>query len=154
MHLLQPPRLLPSSDDRIIVEARFPNITPELLYDYFVRPALATRWWAPHADIHARQGGAFHYAWNDLNLHLRGTFLMVERGAKLVFTWQWDHEKSFGRQPRTVTILFRPCEGGASLHIEHRAFTAQEVADRAAIAEAWQYYLRRLQTVVLGAQAA
>jgi uncharacterized protein YndB with AHSA1/START domain len=154
MPIFQPPMTLSSSDDRILIEARFPNVTPELLYDYFVRPALATRWWAPYADIHARQGGAFHYAWKDLDLHLRGSFLAVERGAKLAFTWQWDHEKSFGREPRTVTITFHPCEGGARLHIEHRSFTAQEQHDRAAIAEAWQYYLRRLQTVVVGARAA
>ncbi len=154
MNPMQPPRALPSADDRIIIEARFSNITPELLYDHFVRPTLVIRWWSPYADIHARQGGAFHYAWNDLNLHLRGSFHAVERGSKLIFTWQWDHEKPFGRAPRTVAITFRPCEdGGALLHIEHSPYDAQEQADRKAHAEAWLYYLKRLQGVVAGAQA-
>lgn len=151
---LHPPNLLPAPDDRIRIEARFPNITPELLFDYFVRPTLAIRWWAPYAQIHARQGGSFHYGWNDLNLHLRGSFLSVERGSRLVFTWQWDHEREFGRAPRIVTIQFMPCENGARLQIEHLPYSAQEQTDRKAHAEAWEYYLRRLQTLVVGAQAA
>jgi uncharacterized protein YndB with AHSA1/START domain len=137
-----PPVLLPSSTDRIVIAAQFPNITPELLFDHFVRPSLVKCWWAPSADIHARQGGLFHYIWPDLGLHLRGQYTFVERGNKLSFTWKWDHEQ---RVPRSVMITFEPCADGAMLTIQHLPYTAWEQQERRLHGEAWLYYLTRLQ---------
>jgi uncharacterized protein YndB with AHSA1/START domain len=154
MKPMQPPTVVPSPEDRIVIQAEFMNTPPELLFDYFVRPTLVIRWWSPYADIHARQGGTFHYAWNDLNLHLRGTYLLVERGSLLNFTWQWDHERASGREPRIVSIRFYPgADGGTRLHISHSPYTPAEQADRRAHTEAWLYYLGRLQSVIAAAAA-
>jgi uncharacterized protein YndB with AHSA1/START domain len=148
---LHPPILLPSSSDRLMVAAQFPSITPELLFDYFVRPALVTRWWAPVVDIHARQGGMFHYRWPDLNLDLRGQYTFVERGTKLAFTWKWDHEV---RTPRSVVITFQPFADGAMLTVQHMPYTASEQQERRLHAEAWQYYLKQLQDLTQPVAAA
>jgi uncharacterized protein YndB with AHSA1/START domain len=146
------PVILVSPQDRILIAAEYPNITPELLFDYFVRPQLITRWWAPHAELHARQGGVFHFAWDDMNLHLRGQYTFVERGRKLAFTWQWDHEKSSGRLPRSVIVNFEPCRDGAMLTIQHMPYADNptEQAERKAHSEAWQFFLTQLQKLTVG----
>jgi uncharacterized protein YndB with AHSA1/START domain len=147
---IQPAHQLPCGEDRIVIEARFQHTTPDLLFDYFVRPSLLTQWWAPRATIHARQGGEFHYTWDDLNLHLCGTYQMVERGKLLLFTWRWDRPEEAGRALRTVRISFHSCADGARLQIEHAPYAPDETADRKAHAEAWLYYLARLQALVDG----
>lgn len=156
MNALQPPMLVPSTDSQLVIRAEYPNITPELLFDYFVRPNLITRWWSPVAHTHARQGGQFHFAWQEMDLHLRGQYTMVERGAGLGFTWQWDHEKAKGRPPRTVTIRFQPCRGGTGITITHAPYanTPAEQSERHDHAEAWCFFLARLQQLAAPANAA
>lgn len=144
------PVQLPSTVDRIIVAAQYPNITPELLFDYFVRPGLVMRWWAPKVEIHARQGGTFHFAWEEMDLHLRGQYTFVERGRKLAFTWKWDHEK---RAPRSVSITFEPCANGVMVTVVHKPYSLYEQQERKHHAEAWQYYLEALQKLTQSAMA-
>jgi uncharacterized protein YndB with AHSA1/START domain len=150
MQTMKPPTLLPSPEDRIIISVEYPNITPELLFDYFVRPPLIQRWWAPHAETNARQGGLFHFAWKDMNLHLRGQYSMVERGARLAFTWQWDAERTHSRPPRQVSLTFEPCADGTRLHILHMPYgsTAPDQSDRKNHGEAWCFFLARLQSLI------
>ena len=155
MNAVQKPMIVPSSNDQIIINAEYPSITPELLFDYFVRPTLITRWWSPMARTHARQGGQFHFAWQDMDLHLRGQYTMVDRGSRLGFTWQWDHEKD-KRTPRRVLIQFQPSRGGTRITMTHTPYadTPAEQRERHDHAEAWCYFLTRLQTITAPANAA
>jgi uncharacterized protein YndB with AHSA1/START domain len=147
-HNVRAPVQLPSTNDRIVMTSQYPNITPELLFDYFVRPSLVNRWWASAAEVHARQGGTFHFAWDDLDLHLRGHYTFIERGKKLAFTWKWDHET---RAPRSVTITFEPCANGTMITVVHKPYMPQEQQERKHHAEAWQYYLEVLQKLTIAA---
>ncbi|MCC6614866.1 MAG: SRPBCC domain-containing protein [Anaerolineae bacterium] len=151
VHDVRAPAQLPSAHDRIVIAAQYPNITPELLFDYFVRPNLICRWWAPSAEAYARLGGTFHFAWPELDLHLRGRYTFVERGKRLAFTWKWDHET---RAPRSVVINFEPCADGALVRVVHKPYTPQEGQERKQHAEAWLYYLAALQKLTRPAPAA
>jgi len=146
VHNVRAPVQLPSTHDRIVIVAQYPNITPELLFDYFVRPDLVRRWWASSAEIHARLGGSFHFVWNDLDLHLRGHYTFIERGKQLAFTWKWDHET---HTPRSVMITFEPCANGALITVVHKPYTPHEQQERQHHAEAWRYYLAALQKLIV-----
>lgn len=155
MNALQPPMIISSPNSQIVISAEYPNLTPELLFDYFVRPNLITRWWSPVARTHARQGGLFHFEWQDMDLHLRGQYTTVDRGSRLGFTWQWDHEKG-KRQPRNVVIQFQPARDGTRITVTHAPYadTPAEQRERHDHAEAWCFFLTRLQSITAPAHAA
>jgi uncharacterized protein YndB with AHSA1/START domain len=148
--MIHPPSQQPSGLDQLIIKAEFPNITPELLFDYFVRPGLLTRWFSQRAELHARNGGTLHFAWDDMHLHLRGQFIEVDRGEHLSFTWKWDHEGK--RTPRTVRMTFQPAHDGARLIITHASYTLHEQDDRKNHLEAWMFYLTNLQKLTVSDQ--
>ena len=65
-----------SSDDRIIIDAEFQNLSPESLFDYFTVPGLLERWWPSLAEVDPRIAGTYHFSWPKQGWHLRGATLI------------------------------------------------------------------------------
>ena len=66
------------------------DASPEMVFRFFTEPALLERWLCVQADVDARPGGG--YVFNVTGSHTtRGTFLVVEPGRRLVYTWLFDH---------------------------------------------------------------
>jgi uncharacterized protein YndB with AHSA1/START domain len=144
----------PAESDRLVITARFPNITPELLFDFWTQPELLKRWWPTEAHLHPVVGGIYHFAWPQIDRHLRGTFTYVERGVRLVFTWQWDHEP--GLPERQVEVVFGACDEGACVTLTHSPYNSSLIDqnDRRDHLNGWSYFLAQLQVVTTTAGCA
>ena len=93
----------------VALQATFPNLSPEQLFDAWTKPELITKWWPPVAhfrysldSIEPMVGGDYIFEWPAIERVLQGTFLAWQRPNLLVFTWQWEHEPEL--DARTVTL--------------------------------------------------
>jgi len=105
------------------------------------------RWWAPEAEIDAREGGAYHLAFpaGEARYDLRGTYTRVAAPQRLTFTWGWDHTPETPQ--REVDVVLTPgTEGGTHLDVTHGRYTDADDAERQSHVEGWTYFLARLQT--------
>jgi uncharacterized protein YndB with AHSA1/START domain len=133
---------IPSTTDRMIVEVHYANLTPEQVFDAFTTADGLLRWWPPVAETDARVGGAYHVRWIKQNIDLRGNYIELERGRRLVFTWNWDHEPDV--PSRIVEIDFAPEGGGTHITLTHGYYAAGDTEERQGHIDGWLYYLERL----------
>ena len=92
------------------------DASPELVFKFFTDAALLQRWLCFQAEVDPRPGGG--YAFNVTGSHTtRGTFLVVEPGRRLVYTWLFDHVEP--PLPTTVEITFSPLGRGTRLRLRH-----------------------------------
>ena len=96
--------LVETTSDRITILADFPNLKPAPLFDYWTNPDLLTKLWPPAVELEPRLCGTNHFSWPKQDWHLRGRFIMFDRGKTLAFTWKWDHEPI---DETRVTVLFQ-----------------------------------------------
>ena len=138
---------VPSTNDRLIVEAEFPSLSPELVFDCWTKPELLCQWWPQEAEVDGRVGGMYHLSWPKMNWHLRGRYTSYEPGKWLAFTWRWDHDEE-GTATREVELLFEELAGGTRLMLTHGPYT-DAVEDQNVRMEhpweGWKYFLGRLQ---------
>ncbi len=135
-------QLMPSDADRMIVQAEFPDLSPEQVFDAFTTPALLLRWWPPVAEVDPGVGGSYHVHWTKQNIHLRGGYVEFARGKRLVFTWNWDHEP--GTPARIVEIDLKPNGEGTLLLLTHGFYADGDAEERQGHIDGWLYYLDRL----------
>lgn len=137
-----------TSREMLAVTAEYPEIGPGELFCYWTEPDLLTRWWPRQAEVDLRRTGSFHFAWPEMDWHLRGVYSDIEPGRKLGFSWYWDHEP---RVPaRFVDVEFEPLgEGGTKLTVTHQMYGdgAADQEERKGHLEGWMYFLARLQSV-------
>jgi uncharacterized protein YndB with AHSA1/START domain len=133
--------------DKLVLEADFPNQSPETVFNYWVDSDLMTQWWPPAAEIDPVVGGRFHLHWPEHNWTLRGTITQLIEARELGFTWQWDH---FQGEPQEVHIQFEPANGGTQVTITHGPYllTEDEQKEREGHMSGWDFFLSNLQKVV------
>ncbi len=68
---------------------------PELVFEYFVQPALYRRWKGNTAELDPRPGGLYRVVMPTGHVVL-GEYVVVEPPSRVVFTW------GLGRQPRAA----------------------------------------------------
>ena len=139
-------RQVPTGPAQGVVTAAFPGVAPADLFACWTTPERLCAWWPAEAAIDARPGGAYHLAWPQMDWHLRGQYTTFEPGARLAFTWAWDHEPA--TPTRTVTLHFTPDgAGGTHLTVTHGAYgdSAAEQTDRQGHIDGWLHFLPRLQ---------
>jgi len=136
---------LPSANDRVVLEAAFPELTPQQLYDHFTQPELLTKWWSSEAETDLKIGGVYCLSWPQMNWNLRGKYTIVESGKLLSYTWKWDHEPDM--PARDVTVFFAPDGGGSTLWIVHGYYgdDESEQKDRQSHLDGWLHFLAQLQ---------
>ncbi len=136
---------IPSALTTLVLEADF-AAEPDDLFGWWVEPARLTQWWPRTAEVEARLGGTYHFAWPRMDWHLRGSYTAWQPGAALAFTWHWDHEPE--RPTRTVTLAFAtPAAGGTRLTLTHGPYTQStaDQSDRQGHITGWQQFLLQLQ---------
>ena len=137
---------LASSEDKLILQGRFPGINPADMFRHWVEPELLTLWWPQVAEIEPSAGGAYHLAWPDMDWHLRGVYLAFDPGRKLAFTWKWEHEEH--RPSRSVVVTFRELpSGGTLMTLGHGTYGSapEDTDERNGHLEGWIYFLGRLE---------
>ncbi len=145
---LNPVEQLPTTVDKLVLIAKYPDIPPALLFDYWVKPELLTQWWPQEVETDPRMGGAYHLAWPKMDWSLRGHYNSFEPGRQLGFTWQWDHEPH--TPTRDVLVYFEPAGDGARLVVTHSTYndSEQDQQERQGHLEGWAHFLGRLQEVI------
>src|SRR5262245_7200082 len=104
----------PSDATTLIIQGDLPNVVPEALLVYWVRPERLQRWWPQQAQSDPQVGGAYHFIWPQQGWHLRGHYTAFEPGRRLTFTWRWDHDPA-ELPAREVAVTFEPLPGGTRL---------------------------------------
>jgi uncharacterized protein YndB with AHSA1/START domain len=133
--------------ERFVLKAHLPNFTPELLFNYWLKPDLAKQWWADDVQMAGRLGGGFRLTWQDMNCCMVGTYTFIERGKRLAFNWHWAHEVN--APSANVAIGFRPSShGGASLMLMSGIYgkSPGDRKTRRDHIDCWTYFLTRLQS--------
>lgn len=120
--------------------------------------AMLRRWFGPSdamavvvADVDLRVGGRYRLVLEEADgAHHRvgGVYRVIERDAKLVFTWAWE---STPERESLVTILFEPKDDGTLLTLIHERFADAPARDRHA--GGWGRTLDRLHRHVTGGDA-
>ncbi|MGB8819450.1 MAG: SRPBCC domain-containing protein [Rhizobiaceae bacterium] len=99
-------------------------LNPEMMAKYMVPDDSFT---VPHAEIDAKVGGRFSFiVKKDKESPHAGTYQVIDRYSKIVFTW----ESPFSAEGSFVTLTFTPVEGGATdVELTHVKFLSEESRD-------------------------
>ncbi len=102
-------------------------------------PERLRRWQLVSARMDLRAGGDFR--WTVVpGANASGTFLEVEPGKRVVFTWGWeDSEPPPGGS--TITITLEPADGGTTVRLVHEGLTPEEDERHT---HGWEHFLGRL----------
>jgi uncharacterized protein (TIGR03086 family) len=114
----------------------------EQTFALLTEPERLRRWQAISARVDLRAGG--DYRWTVIpGSHAGGTFVEVEPGRRLVFTWGWEGPGGLPPDASTVIITLEPAEGGTTVRLVHEGLTEEEGAGHL---QGWAHYLDRLVT--------
>jgi uncharacterized protein YndB with AHSA1/START domain len=80
----------------------------------------------------ARVGGKFR--WDLTNsegkeMTIRGEYRELEPNRKIVFTWQWEDDKTWQHQESVVTVELDDIDGGTELRLTHERLPNEEMRD-------------------------
>lgn len=110
--------------------------------------------WFPHwAEITVTEGGAFEIGWEGYEGVWQGTYLVVDRPARLSFTWLPPAEVfPAGAYETIVDLRFEQADGGGTvMTLEHTGFEDADTME--AQLQAWRGYLFALRAFLLQAPA-
>ena len=115
-------------------------LTADQTFALVTEPERLRRWQAISARVDLRAGGEFR--WTVVpGATAGGTFVEVEPGKRLVYTWGWEGDEAQPPGTSTVTITLEPAEGGTTVRLVHEGLTPdQEVQHH----EGWDHFMERL----------
>jgi uncharacterized protein (TIGR03086 family) len=103
-------------------------------------PERLRRWQAVSARVDLRAGGEFRWTVVPGN-SAGGTFVEVEPGKRLVYTWGWEGDEAQPPGTSTVTVMLEPAEGGTRVRLVHEGLTPPQEKEHH---EGWDHFLERL----------
>ncbi len=130
--------------------------SPERVYRAWTQPEELRRWFAagegyttPIAEVDLRVGGRFRVgmqAPDSSQLSVAsGVYEEIVPGARLVFTWQWEHEGPAAPTTR-LTLEFRPHAEGTELILIHERLVDPTMRDQHT--RGWHACLASLERLV------
>lgn len=106
-------------------------------------PERLRRWQLVSARMDLRAGGDFR--WTVVpGATASGTFVEVEPGKRLVYTWGWESEQADvgpGPGDSTITITLEPADGGTTVRLVHEGLTPEQ---EEAHSHGWDHFMARL----------
>jgi uncharacterized protein YndB with AHSA1/START domain len=118
-----------SATERLELRHRYDH-TPDRVFDAWTDARGMTSWMRPgpttdvKAELDVREGGAFSIdmIFGDQSILHTGTYEVVDRPRRLVFTWNAPHLD----MPTKVSLDFRAVDGGTELVLVHEGLPSEE----------------------------
>jgi len=100
---------------------------------------------ATEMDIKAEVGGHYRLTavGDGFTAKNAGTFISVEQGRRLVYSWNWQGDEEITR----VEVDFNPHPEGCELHLRHGKFTSKESLENHD--NGWNSYVAGLRELML-----
>jgi uncharacterized protein YndB with AHSA1/START domain len=121
--------------------------SPETVWQFFVDPEKALRWWGTTVEIDARVDGAYRVEVNP-GRTVSGVFVELEPPTRLVYTFGWEEGSPLRPGASIVEIELRPSPQGTTLRFVHRDLPDEETAT--SHTRGWDHYLERLSVAAAG----
>jgi uncharacterized protein (TIGR03086 family) len=103
-------------------------------------PERLRRWQVVAGRVDLRAGG--EYRWTVVpGANAGGTFVEVEPGKRLVYTWGWEGDEGHPPGTSTVTITLEPAAGGTTVRLVHEGLTPELEEHHH---EGWDHFMERL----------
>jgi uncharacterized protein (TIGR03086 family) len=103
-------------------------------------PERLRRWQTVSARVDLRAGGEFR--WTVVpGANAGGTFVEVEPGRRLVYTWGWEGDEALSPGTSTVTVTLEPAEGGTTVRLVHEGLTPEQEESHSS---GWDHFMERL----------
>lgn len=116
---------------------------PDETFALLTDPERLRRWQAVSARMDLRAGG--EYRWTVVpGANASGTFVEVEPGKRLVYTWGWEGDDALPPGASTVTVTLEPTEGGTTVHLVHEGLTTEQEEGHSS---GWDHFMERLEAV-------
>ena len=124
-------------------------VSPDEAFALLTEPERLRRWKTVSARVDLRAGGT--YRWTIVPGHaVRGTYLEVEKGRRLVFGWGWEGSRDLGPDASTVTVTFEPTDGGTLVRLVHTGLNLEQAASHLA---GWRHFFARLSAAAAAGDA-
>jgi uncharacterized protein YndB with AHSA1/START domain len=124
-------------------------VSPDEAFSLLTEPERLRRWKTVSARVDLRAGGT--YRWTIVPGHaVRGTYLEVETGRRLVFGWGWEGSRDLGPDASTVTVTFEPTDGGTLVRLVHTGLSIEQAASHLA---GWRHFFDRLAIAAVDGDA-
>ena len=115
-------------------------LTADQTFALVTEPERLRRWQSTSARVDLRAGGEFR--WTVVpGANAGGTFVEVEPGKRLVYTWGWEGDEAQPPGTSTVTITLEPAEGGTTVKLVHEGLTPEQEVQHH---EGWDHFMERL----------
>jgi uncharacterized protein (TIGR03086 family) len=103
-------------------------------------PERLRRWQTVSARVDLRAGGEFR--WTVVpGANAGGTFVEVEPGKRLVYTWGWEGDDTLPPGASTITVILEPSEGGTTVRLVHEGLTSEQEEGHSS---GWDHFMERL----------
>jgi uncharacterized protein YndB with AHSA1/START domain len=124
-------------------------VSPDEAFALLTEPERLRRWKTVSARVDLRAGGT--YRWTIVPGHaVRGTYIEVEKGRRLVFGWGWEGSADLGPDASTVTVTFEPVADGTLVRLVHTGLTIEQAASHLM---GWQHFFDRLAVAAIDGDA-
>jgi uncharacterized protein YndB with AHSA1/START domain len=113
---------------------------PEKVYRYLVEPELTTRWFGDESWNEPQAGGLYRVS--VLGNVVRGAFVELDPGRRVVHTWGWEGPDQL-HEPGTTIVEWdlEEVDGGTRVRLRHSGLTEQGVE---AHSEGWDRFVPEL----------
>lgn len=140
---------IPEGVERTEVEG-FVMAAADAVWDLWTTPDGLEQWWWPMFDdadyeVDARDGGRYRFQASSGGVGVRGTFLQLDEGRRMVFSWDWLGGYEGGvRREDLVVVDFT--ELGDGTHV--RVTLTGPLDELETMREGWQDTLTRLEELL------
>ncbi len=127
----------PSTEERLILKREL-SATPDVVFDVWTQPEHMQHWLGPTPEfklpireIDLQVGGKYRMGFEAPDGSMRivgGTFSLVEKPNKLVYTWQWEEGEHAGCETQ-ITVDFNAIESGTELVFTQERFRDAEMRE-------------------------
>lgn len=126
---------------------------PEAVWEALATAEGLRSWWWRHWDdvqirADVRPGGTYDITAPGAGIALSGTYLAVEPGTHLAFTWQW-HDDDGTSADEAVDLRLQPESGGTRIVLRHTGPWLDE-RPAASYRQGWEFVLAELTSVLTG----